>query len=95
MKRRTKAQWLSLIEEFEQSDLTQVQFCTERGLNPKYFSLRRAKLKAVEQHKPFVEAIAAEPSSTGEVTIQYGRVAIKCSASSPQVIAQLVKTLAA
>lgn len=95
MKRRNKAQWLSLIREFEQSSLTQVQFCTQRGLNPKYFSLRRAKLKAVEQQQPFIEAVAAEPSSSGEVTIQYGPVAIKLSARSPQAIAQLVKALLA
>ena len=95
MKRRSKAEWLSLIQEFEQSNLTQIQFCAERDLNPKYFSLRRAKLKAVEQHQPFVKAIVAEPSLTDEVTIQYGRVAIRCSASSPQAIAQLVKALAA
>lgn len=95
MKRRTKAQWLSLIEEFEQSGLTQVQFCTERGLNPKYFSLRRAKLKITKQNKTFVEAVAIGPALTDEVTIQYGPVSVKVSANSPQTIAQLVKALAA
>jgi len=45
-KYRTKSDWLALINEYEQSGLTQAEFCAQRGLNAKYFSLRRMKLKA-------------------------------------------------
>lgn len=41
---RSQQEWLTLIDEFEQSDQTQTAFCTGRGLNPKYFSLKRAEL---------------------------------------------------
>jgi hypothetical protein len=95
MKRRTKAQWLSLIKEFENSGLSQVRFCAERGLNPKYFSLRRAKLKAAEQHSSFIEALPAQSAPSGEVVIQYGPVSIQVAGGSTQAIAQLVKALAA
>lgn len=30
---RTKSDWLALIDEFEQSGLTQTEFCAQRGLN--------------------------------------------------------------
>lgn len=95
MKRRSKSQWLSLIQEFEQSGLSQVQFCAEHGLNPKYFSLRRAKLRASDHKTAFIEAVPAKALLPDHVTIHYGPVSIQVSADSVQSIAQLVKALAA
>ncbi|WP_428244236.1 hypothetical protein [Gynuella sp.] len=43
-KRRTKTQWLTVIREFENNGLTQAEFCTHRGIDLKYFSLRRIRL---------------------------------------------------
>lgn len=37
---RNTAQWLELIEAFEHSGQTQVEFCAALKLNPKYFSKR-------------------------------------------------------
>lgn len=37
---RTKEQWLALFSEFENSGLRQTEFCAERGIDPKYFSMR-------------------------------------------------------
>jgi len=45
MTQRTQQQWLALIEEQKLSGLTQTKFCEEKGINPKYFSLRRSQLK--------------------------------------------------
>ena len=42
---RSKEQWLELIEEQSHSGLTATAFCNERGINPKYFSLKKSKLK--------------------------------------------------
>lgn len=39
---RNTAQWLELIEAFEHSGQTQVEFCAALKLNPKYFSKRRS-----------------------------------------------------
>jgi len=61
--RRTRAQWLSLINEFEQSGLTQTEFCNQRGINPKYFSLRRMKLKAQPESSGFIQAVTGDPPS--------------------------------
>ncbi|MDH5232882.1 MAG: hypothetical protein OEY38_22740 [Gammaproteobacteria bacterium] len=41
---RRREEWLSLIADYEQSGQTQTAFCGERGLNPKYFSLKRGQL---------------------------------------------------
>lgn len=94
-KYRTKAEWLSLIDEFEQSGLTQAEFCAQRGLNAKYFSLRRMKLKARPETGGFVQAVTGEVSSAGQVTLHYGAVILKVPASNVQTVAQLVKALAA
>lgn len=93
MKRRTRSQWLSLIHEFEQSGLTQSAFCAKRGLNAKYFSLRRMKLKASTQQSPFVEAVVAEHQQSERVSMRYGAVTIELPGTSVQVIAQLAKAL--
>ena len=93
--RRTKAQWLSLIDEFEQSGLTQTEFCVQRGINAKYFSLRRIKLKARPESTGFSQAVVSDPQASAQVTLHYGAVTVKLPTSNAQTIAQLVKALAA
>lgn len=93
MKRRSRAQWLSLIQEFEQSGLTQTKFCSQHDLNPKYFSLRRAKLKAPDGASAFVQAVA-DHHIAERVTIEYGKVIIHLPVGATQSIAHLVKALA-
>ncbi|MDZ7923211.1 MAG: hypothetical protein U5M23_03960 [Marinagarivorans sp.] len=41
MARLTQTQWRELIAEQAQSSLTATAFCAARGINPKYFSLRK------------------------------------------------------
>jgi len=93
-KNRTKAEWQSLIDEFEQSQLSQTDFCAQRGLNAKYFSLRRMKLKAQPEAGAFVQAVADTSSSRHPITLQYGAVTLQVPVTSVQWVAQLVKALA-
>ena len=44
MVRRSKADWLRLIEEHRTSGLSAAEFCHRHKLNSKYFSFRRRKL---------------------------------------------------
>ncbi|WP_420798153.1 IS66 family insertion sequence element accessory protein TnpA, partial [Marinagarivorans algicola] len=44
MKRRTEAEWQALIKEQAQSGLTATEFCKQRGISGKYFSLRKQRL---------------------------------------------------
>lgn len=94
-KYRTKSDWLALIDEFEQSGLTQTEFCAQRGLNARYFSQRRMKLKAQPNSSGFTQAVVGRPLATDQVTLHYGSVTAKLPASNAQTIAQLVKALAA
>lgn len=94
MKRRSKAQWQSLIQKFEHSGLTQSQFCAQQGLNANYFSLRRTKLKAEAADGPFSEAVPSRYRTGGSASIQYGNISIRLAAASAQQIADLVKALA-
>lgn len=94
-KYRTKSDWLALIEEFEQSGLTQAEFCAQRGLNPKYFSLRRMKLKAAPEANRFVQAVSHESQGVDQITLHYGAVTLKVPAGNAHTVVQLVKALAA
>ncbi len=61
---RTKEQWLALFQQHAESGLSAVQFCKERGLSDKHFSLRKKQLLAVtEGSNAFVRVQrSAEPS---------------------------------
>lgn len=93
-KHHTRTEWLALIEEFEQSGLSQVKFCADRGLNARYFSLRRKKLKAGKQSGAFVQAKPAS-AEVAEVVLRYGSVTLHLPANNTQGIVQLVKALSA
>ena len=44
MIRRSKTEWLNLIDEHAASGLSAAEFCRRNDLNPKYFSFRRREL---------------------------------------------------
>lgn len=94
MKRRTKAQWQALIEEQAQSGLTAAEFCKQRGINDKYFSLRKQSLlKAETKSEGFTVARIATNVSTIEVKARH--VVINIPASQPaEWLADFVKALA-
>ena len=46
MTRRSPTQWRELFREQEASGLNAAAFCRERGVCPKYFSLRRRQLSS-------------------------------------------------
>ena len=59
---RTREQWRALIAEFEQSDLSQKDFCEPRGINPAYFSQRRLELQRDLQDSNEAFALAVPQS---------------------------------
>ena len=94
MERRTKAQWQALIEEQAQSGLTAVEFCKQRGINDKYFSLRKQGfLKTRPEQTTFAVARIAPIGNVIEV--KTGHVVINLPASQPAIwLADFVKALA-
>ncbi len=68
MSKRQKYDWPVLLQEFTDSGLTQAQFCAERHINAKYFSLRRVKL--LKEKQPAFVRVKVSPSSSSDHAIQ-------------------------
>lgn len=67
---RTREQWCELIAEFEQSDLSQKDFCEPRGINPAYFSQRRLELQRDAENNDTGFALAVPQPATSQQTLQ-------------------------
>ncbi len=59
MSHRKPYNWPRIFSEFEQSGLSQSAFCNQHGLNAKYFSLKRSKLKCHSTQK-FSKLVVAD-----------------------------------
>ena len=68
-KYRNTAQWLELIEAFEQSGQTQVEFCAEHDLNSAYFSKRRGELLSAHSESAFTQV---QPQSVSMPAVNFG-----------------------
>lgn len=96
---RNTAQWLELIEAFERSGQTQVEFCAALKLNPKYFSKRRSELLNTHSESAFVQ-VQAQSMSTPAVNLaasltlnfQQTELALPLSVD-PRWLAGLIKAL--
>lgn len=85
-----QSEWLALIQEFEQSGLSQTAFCAKRDLNAKYFSLRRTKLLATRQSSAFMAA--AFPQS-GTATLHYGKVSLRLPVQEEMTLSPIERAL--
>ena len=97
MARLSRQQWQALIVEFENSGQTQTEFCKQRDLNPKYFSLKRSKLIADDavDRPAFTEVVLAPPRTCGTVEITLGKVTITVPQTTPPAyLAGVIRALA-
>jgi len=99
MNRRTKSDWQALFTEHEQSGLTAVAFCSERNINPKYFSLRRRQLQTKSEYitsSAFMPVTAAISNPTAMIELQQGKAFLKIPMSvSPVWLVALIQKLQA
>lgn len=95
MTTRRRYNWPELIAQFEQSGQSQTQFCKQRDLNAKYFSLKLSKHRTKESGS-FVKAqVGPEAASPQGLTLQVGRCKIHCpDAMAVQSFVSLVRALA-
>lgn len=95
MKKRTKEQWLTLIQQQQASGQSQAKFCREKDVCPRYFSLRKKQLTAPGKTTEFVKAKQALPVGNARfITIRTAAAEVTIhQALSPQEIAGLVKAL--
>ncbi len=100
-KYRNTAQWLELIEVFERSGQSQVDFCAEYNLNPAYFSKRRGELMQPQSEPAFVQvqsrsACSSAVSFATSLTLRFQQTELTLPLSvDPRWLAGLIKTLAA
>ncbi|MDA9003856.1 hypothetical protein N9J26_00015 [bacterium] len=96
--RRTQGQWRALIAQHQTSGQTQHDFCTERDINPKYFSALKQRFGATERAvSPFVKASpSATPTRTENILrLSYHDVTLDYPASLPaDYLVTLIKALA-
>lgn len=90
-RRRSAAEWHTLLTEFESSGQSVAEFCGDRDLNENYFVKRRGQWR-----KGLVTPFVATKISVNSapITIQFQDVSIRCSAdTSPGWLAHLVAAL--
>jgi len=97
MNRRTKSDWQALFTEHEQSGLTATAFCLERGLNPKYFSLRRKQLQTKMEDNvssAFIPVTTTISNNSSMIELQQGNTFLKIPLSvTPVWLVELVQQL--
>jgi len=83
--RRSKEEWLAIIGKFQQSGLSNAEFCRQEGLCPKYFSGRRRALKPKVPSAPsrgvFVPAVFESPKPAALIELSIGDVQLKVPTS--------------
>jgi len=98
MAHRTKTQWLTLLDEQDNSGKTIVDFCSKRGISHRYFRVVKSKLKKERIQRSQFVAIDTRSSTShplSSVSIRYQQVQLEVAISAdPTWIANLIKGLA-
>lgn len=101
MSKRSKQQWRELIVQFEQSGLSQAQFCQQLNINAKYFSLRfRQRQVELQQasNSDFiaVQHIKPQTSTPHNLKLSISQVQLELPSDvSPQWLGTLMRELVA
>ena len=94
MRQYRKYHWPDIFSAFEQSGLTQADFCKQHNINPKYFSLKWARYK---REKSGFTPVVVESTQfvTHGVVLEVGQCKIHCPATmSTESLATLIRSLA-
>ncbi len=78
-----KHNWPQLFADYEQSGLSQTEFCQQRELNPKYFSLKLSKCKASKTSAFTKVAVQPEVDHVAGLVLQIGHCKILCPPTMP------------
>ena len=93
MTRRSQEDWRQLVAEQQASELNATDFCRERKINPKYFSLRKQRLKQ-SKAPAFIQAKVTTASSS-QSSLHYQGLELTLNDCSPAWVAQLLRELCA
>ena len=93
MARLTQTQWRELIAEQAKSHLTATAFCKARGINPKYFSLRKGQLSKAAPSSTFVR-VQTPPPATHIIEITTGTATLRIPSNVPTPwLADIIKAI--
>lgn len=95
MSKPRRYKWPELLAEFEQSGLSQVDFCKERQIDPKYFCQQRNKYHN-KANSAFTQIqVQTSGADANGLTLQVGQCQVLCPASMPiPSLVSLVRALA-
>ena len=97
MSKRRTYNWPQIFADFEQSNLTQAEFCKQRNINPNYFSLKLSRHKTKASPESAFSKVIVQPQKAfpQRLILEVGHCRIHCpdSMSIPS-LASLVKSLA-
>jgi hypothetical protein len=92
--RRTKGEWQSLIVEHQKSGLTAAAFCRSKGLNAKYFSLRKKQFS--EPDTPAFVSVQVSDATAGAISVDWKNTHITLPVTLPSLwVANFIKQLSA
>ncbi len=93
MKRRSREEWITLIQEQSESGQSASQFCRDRGINEKYFSTVKYKLRKKPRPVEPFQAIGSLSGSQG-IVLHSGSVSISLPLHiEPKWLASLIQQL--
>lgn len=93
-RRRTKAEWQTLVTQFDTSGQSAKAFCLAQGISSSNFFKRRQEVRG-SAASSFVPA-KVTTGHTGTVVIQVSGATIRCDSNTPTAwLAELVDTLSA
>lgn len=94
MARRTKGEWQSLLVEHQKSGLTAAAFCRGKGLNAKYFCLRRKQFS--EPDTPAFVPVQVSDAAAGAIRVDWNNAHITLPVALPPLwVANFIKQLLA
>lgn len=94
MQKRSESDWQQLLEEYQQSGLTQKAFCEQKKICSKGLSRYKNKVNPSKLKVNFVQASPeAKRSHAMPVRVELGRLTIYLPLEQPVQTAQLIKAL--
>lgn len=100
MIKRSVEQWALLFSEQESSGLSARQFCLQRKVCPRHFSLRKKQLHEASllpllpRFVRVQKATVVDPLAMGRVVLRHGRSELELYAISPEWLSRLLVALA-
>ena len=92
---RSRAEWMALIEQQNQSGLSAAAFCRQQGVLAKSFYRWRHQLQD-DTGSAFIRAVpqpSAQHTSTGRILLEHGESRLVFEGGDPLWLAQLLKAL--